>query len=154
MLIGVAGQLVASRRPLNVLLGSLSEIDIPENVLGRLLNAMLTPSPAGSLAGRIVISPGVPNGIVLPPKVTIVTRPARSPGFGGPTRSNVVFSDTGSPRSVAVACPVPTWHAGVGCEVRRQAPPPTDASASRPGGRLKVRSFGESLPLGANLRSI
>ena len=50
--------------------------------------------------------------------------------------------------------PVPTWQAvSDRSAVVRQAPPSIDALASRPGGRLSVRSSGESVPVGANLRS-
>src|SRR2546423_2030984 len=87
-----------------------------------------------------------------------MARPARSPGLGGATRSKVIGSEIGgagtSTTGAAVAVPVPTWQAATGVLVCRQAPPSIEAFASRPAGRLSVRSFGESLPLGANFKSI
>ena len=52
--------------------------------------------------------------------------------------------------------PLPTWQAATGVVlfIVRHAPPSIAALASSPGGRLTVRSFGESAPVGANLTSI
>ena len=116
---------------------------------------MFSPKPAGSVAGRTAISPGEPSWEVWPSSVTISASPARSPGFGGATRSNATWPVTGStPRPVALTVPLPTWHAALGVELFRHAPPLTEASASSPGGRVIVRSLGESLPLGEKLRFI
>jgi hypothetical protein len=55
---------------------------------------------------------------------------------------------------VAVTLPLPTWQAAVGVELCRHAPPLIEASASRPGGRPIVRSFGVSPALGEKLNVI
>ena len=62
---GVAGQLAGIRTPLSVLVICWTWIGTvrPDSVkvLGMLVNAMFTPKPAGSVAGRTVISPGEPS---------------------------------------------------------------------------------------------
>ena len=158
---GLAGQVAGSRRPLNVVLSSVTAIGSPLNVSGRLPKCSVSPTPAGSPDGRTITSAGSPRleARAVPGLATVRT-PARSPALGGAIRKKPTLSGMGRPVGMpstiglAVTVPVPIWQAGTAVLAFRQAPPSIEALASRPGGRATVRSLGESVAgFAANLTS-
>ena len=80
---GVAGQVSGKRRPSKVLLISSSWRGWLSNVLGMLVNAIFSPTPAGSVGGRMVTAAGLPSCVGWPYRVVHDHGEARKVGLAG-----------------------------------------------------------------------